>query len=892
MRRTRPPRSARARTFERLESRRLMATFTVNSFADILSPPAGVVTLRSAIQAANASLGSDTINLPSSGTYRITTLGSATDNSAGELAIFAPRVPRVPGDLTIQNTSGGTATIDGGGLNRVFDVNPAASMVQFTVTFQGLTITRGNVEVGDGGGIDIHGAASVVLNGCVVAGNSASHGGGGIATEVGSTGALTLNGTQVARNFAEGLSVGGGGGIGAFGSGTVTIGPQSLITGNTAMFKGGGGIEVQGAALAVSGATISNNRTLVSAGAQLVSGGIENDGGGPVSISGSLIEDNTSAGSGGGYGDAGLANLTVTDSFFVGNTAAGAGGAIAARGPLVTITNTTLDGNTALGEDAALGSDTPDGGGGFRFVGPGTARLTDCTIIGNTSPEFGGGILFSGVANSRLIMMGCTVADNLSIEGGGLNSDNAGDVAISNSLFRDNSVGSEGDGGGLSATGGTLEIVASRFTGNTAGLGGALALNAISSISGSTFDANRSADQGSAISLTIASNESLTNCTIVANTCATSGANGGALSIQGGTTGTLALADDTIDGNIGGGVAQLSGAIAVRNTIIAGNSPIDCVLTADTLTDLGGNLLSTLAATGVNFGPGTIVADPKLGPLVNNGGPRAGAPATSEVVPTQALLLGSPAIKAVMAHAPVIDARDFARPNVPPVGVTRMKQSIGAYEPQYAADATANQVFVENLFEVLLGRVADPVSSTNSVNFLNGGGPGVTLLQILQGSTEFRNAEAVQLYHQYFDRTPSAAEVANLANFLAAGNTPEQVGAAFIGTPEFFGDYGNNNDIFMEAVYEDTLGRAGSPGERGGWDQLIASGGTRTGVATLFLQSTGYLDLLVAADYDAFLGRPANPAEQANLAKAWPGFTSLQIEAILLGFGEAFARRT
>ena len=75
--------------------------------------------------------GPDTINLPFAGTYKITTIGGATDNSAGEFAIADA------GDLTIQNTSGGAVTIDGGGLNRVFDVNPAGSAMPFTVDLPG-----------------------------------------------------------------------------------------------------------------------------------------------------------------------------------------------------------------------------------------------------------------------------------------------------------------------------------------------------------------------------------------------------------------------------------------------------------------------------------------------------------------------------------------------------------------------------------------------------------------------------------------------------------------------------------------------------------------------------------------------------------------------------------
>ncbi len=877
-----------------------MAVFTVNSTADILRPPVGTVTLRSAIQAANTTPGPDTINIPLAGTYKTTTIGTATDNSAGEFAIADA------GDLTIQNTSGGGVTVDGGGLNRVFDVDPAGSAIPFTVTFQGLVISGGHAYNDGGGGIDVHGAADVVLNQSAVTANlaginssdSAGTDGGGIAMEPGSIGSLRLNGTRVSGNIAGQ----GGGGIAALGSGTVVIGPQSLISENAAAgAEGGGGILVKGSPLNIDGAVISNNRILAVAGTTPGSGGgIENDGAGLVAITGSMIEDNTSGGDGGGYADAGLATLSVVNSFVLDNVAAGDGGGLAAGGPLVALTNVTVSGNTSQNFKIAQFPETDKGGGGVFLSGMGTTRVTDSTIVGNTAFGFGGGI--EDVKSAELIVTGSTVADNRALfyDGGGICLSTAGNLTISDSLFRDNASGESGGailtgsvGVELDATAISVEVVDSRFTGNSAiATGGGVYLNGIFSILDSTFDANRANFGGALIllppSLTI---NALTNDTIVANAAAN---RCGGCYFSGSDTTTMTMADDTIDGNTGsaiggdGGVEQSGGNLVVQGTILAGNtaagSPGDYLPLTGTLTDKGGNLLGSTAGTGGKFGVGTLIGDPKLGPLVDNGGPRAGAPSDSQVVPTQALLPGSPAFaKGVAAGSPTNDGRGFARP---------AKPAIGAYEPQYAANATANQVYVENLFEVLLDRAADPASLASSVNFLNGGGSGVKLVQILQASTEFRDVEATQLYRRYFDRTASAAEVANLANFLAVGNTPEQVAAIFIGTPEFFGDSGTNNDVFVEAVYQDTLGRAASPVERGGWVQLLAQGGTRTGVATLFVNSTEYLDLLIEAEYPVFLGRLPTPAEEANLARAWPGFTGLQIEAALLGFGEAFARRT
>src|ERR1700745_3731757 len=76
---------------ELLEDRLVPAVFNVNSLADILHPGAGVVTLRSAIEAADTNTDTTpVITLTVPGTYKITLAGTAgeTDNAAGEFAIL------------------------------------------------------------------------------------------------------------------------------------------------------------------------------------------------------------------------------------------------------------------------------------------------------------------------------------------------------------------------------------------------------------------------------------------------------------------------------------------------------------------------------------------------------------------------------------------------------------------------------------------------------------------------------------------------------------------------------------------------------------------------------------------------------------------------------------
>src|SRR6185369_11267116 len=99
-----------------------------------------VCTLRAAIQASNANSGADTIVIPA-GTFTLTIAGRGEDVAAtGDLDITDA--------VTITGAGATSSIIDGGGLDRVFDV-----FANGTTTMSGLTIRHGNPDAAAGGGI-------------------------------------------------------------------------------------------------------------------------------------------------------------------------------------------------------------------------------------------------------------------------------------------------------------------------------------------------------------------------------------------------------------------------------------------------------------------------------------------------------------------------------------------------------------------------------------------------------------------------------------------------------------------------------------------------------------------------------------------------------------------
>ena len=126
-------------SLEGLEHRVVLSTFKVNTMLDTVAvnlhngkDATGHISLRSAIQAADAKGGSNNIILPS-GTFTLTIAGAGEDASAtGDLDIND--------NLTIKGKSSASTIIDGNNLDRVFQI------LGGKVSISNVTIQHGRVS--------------------------------------------------------------------------------------------------------------------------------------------------------------------------------------------------------------------------------------------------------------------------------------------------------------------------------------------------------------------------------------------------------------------------------------------------------------------------------------------------------------------------------------------------------------------------------------------------------------------------------------------------------------------------------------------------------------------------------------------------------------------------
>jgi VCBS repeat-containing protein/predicted outer membrane repeat protein len=301
---------------------------TVTSIAALIANKGadGRISLREAILAANANADIDEIIL-GTGEYRIQITGTDDTGLQGDFDILQ--------GVTIRGAGSGTTIINGGSIDRVFDLRGSAS-----ATVIGVTITGGNTT-GDGGGLRVSRNAELTLSQTVVSGNSTTKKAGGL-----------------------------------FNDGTATLTNVSIVGNNAG--SDGGGISNSGA-LDLTNVTIADNTANRG-------GGLLHDGAGnTLSMTSVTVSSNTATTQGGGVyagRDASLLNVTIA------NNEAGSSGAgifVHSSASSFTIRNTLLSGNKLTNGTSANVSGTVSSLGN-NLDSDGTAALNQSSDLSNVDP--------------------------------------------------------------------------------------------------------------------------------------------------------------------------------------------------------------------------------------------------------------------------------------------------------------------------------------------------------------------------------------------------------------------------------------------------------------------------------------------------------------------------
>ena len=275
------------------------ATFVVSSAAPdavdsgpgdgVCATAAATCSLRAAIQEANAQPGHDTVSFPPLSVTHVRDVVTVSLAGAGEDGAASGDLD-VTDDLTIAGNGARRTIVDGGGLDRVLDLDPAGAGI--SVEISGVTLRHGTLS-GSGGGLRSKG--NLVLTKSTLSQNRGTIDGGGLDIDV-STAVATLRNVSLSANRAQRT----GGAIMNRGALTLT---DITVDGNVADAEGGG---MWNSGLArFSGVTISANTAKGGAGG-LFAGGLGN--GGSANLQNVTISGNT--GDPGGLHNGGAARLT------------------------------------------------------------------------------------------------------------------------------------------------------------------------------------------------------------------------------------------------------------------------------------------------------------------------------------------------------------------------------------------------------------------------------------------------------------------------------------------------------------------------------------------------------------------------------------------------------
>lgn len=437
----------------------LVGKLTVDSTADGIDGDysANKFTLREAIAIANSANGTDTIEFSP-------LLNNSTITLTGEIAITNGVQIDGPGSTLLSISGASTASAT----NRIFNINIAATPA--TVALTGLTLTKGNLNSGNGGAILLV-DETVNATDVTFSNNNAAGVGGAIAST--GTASITLTNSKMTGNSAT--SNGGAISMGGSSGNSLTL-TNSMFSNNTSGASGGVLIGNSTISLNVVDCTFANNTAVTQGGAFFM-------GAGTVDIKTSSFTGNkttSASGVGGAISIATGAVYTISGSMFTGNTSGGSGGAITAAATSVatslSISNSILNNNTSVTNGGAINMSTTVAGS--------TLDIKTSTLSGNSGAS--GGALYVSAATTT-ITESTLHSNSATAGGGGIGTATTAQVTLTNSTVSGNSAAGTGGGGGIRIGGaGSLTLNLTTITNNSAtnatGKGGGVFLNSGSAI--------------------------------------------------------------------------------------------------------------------------------------------------------------------------------------------------------------------------------------------------------------------------------------------------------------------------------------------------------------------------------------------------------------------------
>ena len=163
--------------------------------------------------------------------------------------------------------------------------------------------------------------------------------------------------------------------------------------------------------------------------------------------------------------------------------------------------------------------------------------------------------------------------------------------------------------------------------------------------------------------------------------------------------------------------------------------------------------------------------------------------------------------------------------------------------------------------------------------------PPSTLAQVantLTHTKEHYQDFVTNAYQTYLGRPPASTALNSWVTQMQGGLSDEHLEAKLIGSTEYINNHGGPGAPWVQAMYQDLLGRAPSQTEVNNWVTALNNGQTAEQVAYSIATSPEREGIRVRADYQTFLGRTPTQTEVNGWVKQFA--TGLTNETLVAGF--------
>jgi streptogramin lyase len=179
---------------------------------------------------------------------------------------------------------------------------------------------------------------------------------------------------------------------------------------------------------------------------------------------------------------------------------------------------------------------------------------------------------------------------------------------------------------------------------------------------------------------------------------------------------------------------------------------------------------------------------------------------------------------------------------------------------------------VNGLYHIILGRAPDATGGAAGVAYLKDGGSVQVLATILLDSQEYETGVVASYYKNFLNRTGSSVEINAWVAAMRGGLSEEQLETKFMLSTEYAALHPTATD-FVQSLYGNILGRAGSAAEVASWVSVLPPGAGEEGAISAFQQSTEAVDRAISGLYWSILDGANDGQVAARVASLQSGGT-------------------